>query len=170
MTSYGIRQPRSAEDLDAVRQLCWDYRDLLLSLPARTRDVVQLFYPEDKYSAMLADLEKHHARPDGIILMAEQDGKPLACGMSRRLTNSASEIKRLYVAPDARGTGQGRALCQSLIDQARDDGFKTIFLDTSKDLQAACTLYASMGFRERGPYQPVPAAAKDPLRFFEMQL
>ena len=90
--------------------------------------------------------------------------------MSHRLSDTASEIKRLYVAPSARSTGLGRAICHRLLEQARADRFQTVYLDTSRDLPVACALYTAMGFQDRGPYQDVPDAAKDVLRFFEKTL
>nr|WP_255596759.1 GNAT family N-acetyltransferase [Cognatishimia sp. MH4019] len=142
----------------------------MLTLPQRTRDTVEIFYPEDSYAALLDSLPTRHARPNGIILLAIQDDQALGCGMSQAISGTASEIKRLFVVPKARGLGVGRALCEALVNQARADGFKQVFLDTSKDQHAAAALYAQMGFQERGPYQDVPEAGKDILYYFEMSL
>ena len=78
MSDVVIREAKTAEDIAAVRQLCWDYRDVLLGLPARTSRLIEHFYPRDEYAAMLADLEGLHARPDGIILLAKRNPLPAA--------------------------------------------------------------------------------------------
>ena len=69
-----------------------------------------------------------------------------------------------------RGAGAGEALCTALIDQARTDGYRTLLLDTSKAFTGARALYKRLGFRERGPYQPVPDIAKDLLCYYEFTL
>lgn len=66
-------------------------------------------------------------------------------------------LAELYVAPDQRGRGLGRALMLGVVDAARDRGADHILLGTSEDDQAARSLYESLGFvnRERGPDGPI---------------
>lgn len=170
MTTSLIRQATAPEDLAAVRQLCWDYRSHLSSVSAVDAELTETFYPAPKYTALMDTLETLHARPRGIILLAELDGQPVGCGMSHALFPDTSEIKRVYVAPHARGHGIARKLVTALVDQARTDGFDRVVLDTSVSLGPARALYASMGFDERGPYQDIPAAALPHLLFFEATL
>lgn len=168
--SVTVRAVTGPDDLNAVRRLCWAYRDHLVAHSPEQRDIIELFYPEDTYADLMARLEQEHAPPDGIILLAEQDGMPVGCGMSHRLSPTAVELKRIYVDDRVRGTGLGRALCEGLIAQARKDGYQTVLLDTSRHLHSARALYAALGFHERGPYQPVPDIALPLLCFYEMSL
>ncbi|MEL7213356.1 MAG: GNAT family N-acetyltransferase [Pseudomonadota bacterium] len=168
--SVTVREASGPDDLNAVRRLCWAYRDHLITHSPEQRDIIELFYPEHAYSDLMARLEQEHARPDGIILLAEKDGAPVGCGMSHRLSPTAVELKRIYVDDSARGTGLGRALCEGLIAQARQDGYQTVLLDTSRNLHSARALYAALGFQERSPYQPVPEIALPLLCFYEMAL
>ncbi len=165
-----IRPATSPSDLDAVRKLCWDYRTHLAGVSPIEAELTQTFYPEPKYSTLMDTLEKVHARPNGIILLAELEGQPMGCGMIHALDPETSEIKRLFVAPEARGKGLARKLITALMDQARKDGFKRIVLDTSVNLAPARALYANIGFSERGPYQDIPADALPHLVFFEAAL
>ncbi len=165
-----IRQATSEADIDAVRTLCWAYRDFLLNYAPAERAMTETFYPQAKYALLMDDLAQIHARPSGIILMAERDGEVIGCGMSHRLSDTSSEIKRLYVTDAARGTGAGRLLCEGLIAQARNDGFVQVLLDTSKSFAPARALYSALGFQQRGPYQPLPALAEDLVVFYELSL
>jgi ribosomal protein S18 acetylase RimI-like enzyme len=66
-------------------------------------------------------------------------------------------LAELYVVPDKRGLGLGRALMLAVVDAARDRGADHILLGTSEDDHAARALYESLGFinREQGPEGPI---------------
>ena len=70
----------------------------------------------------------------------------------------------------ARGHGIARRLCERLIEQAAEDGFDRVVLDTSRAFTAARNLYVSLGFHETGPYQPIPNEMLPHLCFFERNL
>jgi ribosomal protein S18 acetylase RimI-like enzyme len=67
-----------------------------------------------------------------------------------------AHLEELYVVPDRRGCGRGRALLEAAMAYARDRGAAHIDLGTSEDDVAARALYESSGFtnRERGPDGP----------------
>lgn len=108
--------------------------------------------------------------PQGAIRLAIKNNVAVGCGMYHALAPDTAEIKRVYITEPARGTGAGFAVMNSLIEQARQSGYRRILMDTSKPLRAAQKLYLSMGFVLREPYQDVPEIAQDHLLFFEMQL
>jgi ribosomal protein S18 acetylase RimI-like enzyme len=66
-------------------------------------------------------------------------------------------LEELYVKPDLRGNGLGRALLEAAIETARGEGAEQMELGTSEDDLAARGLYESAGFinREGGPDGPV---------------
>jgi ribosomal protein S18 acetylase RimI-like enzyme len=66
-------------------------------------------------------------------------------------------LAELYVVPDKRGQGLGRALMDATLDLARSRGADYIELDTSEDDVAARALYESSGFsnREGRPDGPI---------------
>ncbi len=79
-------------------------------------------------------------------------------------------MKRLYVRPAYRGLGIGRALAEALIAEARAIGYRRMRLDTGDWLLEATGLYRSLGFREIGPYYPVPEDLQPRLTFMELDL
>jgi ribosomal protein S18 acetylase RimI-like enzyme len=58
-------------------------------------------------------------------------------------------LEELYVVPDLRGHGRGRALLEAAMDAAREQGATRIDLGTSEDDEAARALYESAGFINR---------------------
>jgi ribosomal protein S18 acetylase RimI-like enzyme len=76
-----------------------------------------------------------------------------------------SYLEELYVAPDRRGNGLGRALLEAAMETARGEGAEQMELGTSEADVAARALYESAGFtnREGSPDGPV-------MLFYERQL
>lgn len=165
-----IVRPKTPEQFDAVRALCWEYRDFLVSLGGRDAEVVLYAYPQDKFERLMQSLEAQHAPPDGGIRLALVNGSAVGCGMFQCIGDQTAEIKRVFVRDIARGTGAGRALMEALIADCRALGFKRILMDTGSALTAAQKLYQSLGFVPRGPYSALPKSILDGLVFFEMNL
>ena len=58
------------------------------------------------------------------MFFAEVDGRPAGCVGVRAFSDGVCEMKRLYVAPEERGQGVGRALVIAAIKAAREIGYK----------------------------------------------
>ena len=78
------------------------------------------------------------------------------------------EVKSMFVAADARGTGTGAAILAALEAEARARALPKLMLETGHSLHAAHRLYERAGFTFRGPFGDYP---DDPLsRFMEKHL
>jgi ribosomal protein S18 acetylase RimI-like enzyme len=88
----------------------------------------------------------------------------------RSLGDGSSEMKRMFVDPEFRGRGVGKALAVTLIDEARSAGYRTMRLDTSVRQLEAITLYERLGFARIGPYYELPDELKDWLVFMELSV
>jgi ribosomal protein S18 acetylase RimI-like enzyme len=75
-------------------------------------------------------------------------------------------LAELYVAPEQRGQGLGRALMEAAIELARGDGADTMDLNTAVGDRAARALYESLGFDNRGGH-PEEGAAN---LYYELEL
>jgi DNA-binding MarR family transcriptional regulator/GNAT superfamily N-acetyltransferase len=58
--------------------------------------------------------------PAGVFLLARSCGQALGCGALKPGRNGIGEIKRMWIAPAARGLGVGRRLLDALEDHAPD--------------------------------------------------
>lgn len=165
-----IRPASTPEDMADVRDLCWDYRNFMMTFSDEVRMGVSMGYPEAEYASLLDSLELKHARPKGLILLAEVDGQSVGCGMYHPLSDEDAEIKRVFVRDTARGLGAGRDLSQALLDSARQDGYRRALLDTSRQFIPARRLYEKLGFKPRGPYSDLPPEFEELLVFYEFSL
>jgi GNAT superfamily N-acetyltransferase len=79
----------------------------------------------------------------------------VACGGVCRYDGRTGEIRRMYVAPEARGRGIGRLILAALEAEAKELGYEALQLETGNLQPEAVALYLSHGFEpiERyGPY------------------
>lgn len=106
-------------------------------------------YPEDGATHFSLDPDEVGSGR-GAFLVAFAGAEPIGCGAVRRLDSSTAEIKRMYVAPAARGSGVGRRMLDALIEQARQLGVSRVVLETGHRQQEAIALYEGSGF-ERIP-------------------
>jgi GNAT superfamily N-acetyltransferase len=139
--------------VDAARRLFREYAEAI---------GVDLCF--QNFDAEVAALPGEYVAPGGALLVALLDGQPAGCGALRPLRDvdypNACEMKRLYVPRAFRRFGLGRLLAQRLIDLARQAGYSTLLLDTLDDMEAARSLYTSLGFEDIPPYyfNPIPGA------------
>ena len=107
--------------------------------------------------AEMQSLPGPYAAPEGAILLAEADGEPAGVVAVKPLDDpGVCEMKRLYVRPDHRREGIGRALARAVLEVAADLGYDVMRLDTVASMTAARSLYHSLGFEERDAYYPNP--------------
>jgi pimeloyl-ACP methyl ester carboxylesterase/GNAT superfamily N-acetyltransferase len=97
--------------------------------------------------------------PNGRWLVAYRDGRAVGCGGLKRIDERVAEIKRIYVTPDARGTGVARTLLASLEQAARQHGYRFVRLDTGARQQASVALFSSSGYEPIADYNGNPVAA-----------
>jgi putative acetyltransferase len=143
-------QVQSDSQIEQVRELFLEYaRSLGFSL------CFQNFDQE------LANLPGDYSPPYGKLLLAEFEGELAGCVALHKLENEICEMKRLYLRPQFRGKGLGRALATRIIAEARDLGYSRLRLDTVESaMQDAVAMYLKLGFRKIDPYceNPMPSA------------
>lgn len=104
--------------------------------------------------------------PRGGFIVAMSDTLPIGCVGLKGTDHFYAEIKRLWVAPSARGLGLGKRLMEAAEDAARTLGIALLRLDTNSALPEAGQLYRTTGWRE------IPRFNDDPYPdlFFEKRL
>jgi GNAT superfamily N-acetyltransferase len=90
--------------------------------------------------------------PAGVFLLVRVGDRVAGCGALRTEAAGVAEIRRMWIAPELRGQGAGRALLTALEEQARRRGCHTVRLDTAAELHEAKSLYVSAGYVEIPAY------------------
>ncbi len=81
--------------------------------------------------------------------IAEADGRIVGGGgiyPTDGLPADTCELVKMYLLPEARGTGLGSQLITKCLEQAKENGFSNVYLETMNELKAALKVYARMGF------------------------
>lgn len=141
-----IRLASTEEDYDTARRLFREYVDEL--------DFDLDFQDFEREMEILPD---PYAPPEGALLLAEREDTPVGVVAVKPLDEKGvCEMKRLYVKPEARNRGVGRALAKAVIEQAQQLGYDVMRLDTVASMTPARNLYRSLGFEERSAYYHNP--------------
>lgn len=140
----GERDPR-----DPAARAC--LRAYVAELAARFEDG---FDPARSISA--ADHEM--TPPAGLFLVATLHGEPAGCGALKFHPGAPAEVKRMWVAPSARGLGLGRRLLAELEARAAGRGVRVLRLETNGTLTEAVSLYRSAGYRGVAAFSDEPYA------------
>jgi GNAT superfamily N-acetyltransferase len=150
---FDVKPARAPEEIESARAL-------FRALAKWYLDDFQVDVEFQGFGQEVRDLPGHYAPPEGELLLAyDASVSPLGCIAVRPFEGRTCEIKRLYVRPEARGTGIGRVLATSILDVARGLGYERAVLDTASFMTSAAKLYESLGFVDIPPYYDNPYSA-----------
>ena len=109
-------------------------------------------------SRSITATELELVQPAGLLVIARLRGRPVGCGALKFHRRAPTELKRMWVAPDARGLGIGRRLLVDLERRAGEAGASVVRLETNRSLKEAIGLYRSNGYREVKAFNDEPYA------------
>lgn len=131
----------------------------------RQADVARLLEALDAYQRGLYPPESNHfldvealAAPNVRFIVARRGAEAVGCG-ALRIDVGYGELKRMFVAPEARGMRVGRRILDRIETEARREGLGCLRLETGIHQPEALALYRSAGYVEReafGEYAPDP--------------
>ena len=132
-------------------------RALIAALDA---DILERYpNPDDNFF----ELAPEEVAPEhGAFVIARANGRAIGCGAVRRIDAITAEIKRMYVAPEARGRGVARRILARLEAEAGRIGVTRLVLETGDRQVEAIALYVAAGFERIprfGEYVNAPLSA-----------
>jgi ribosomal protein S18 acetylase RimI-like enzyme len=154
----------SAKTEEEIREASLLFREYVASLS------VNLSFQD--FEKEVAGLPGNYSSPDGRLFIAYligeheknsfNDSAKLLVGSValRKIDSLTCEMKRLFLRPQFRGRGLGRALANAAIEAAREIGYTRMLLDTLPEMERAQELYRELGFQEIPAYRfnPIPGA------------
>jgi ribosomal protein S18 acetylase RimI-like enzyme len=151
-----LLKPESAAEWREARRLVEEYAASL-----------NLDLSFQNFARELEHFEHEYSAPSGAFLLAWENDAYVGCVALRKLSDTDGEIKRLYVAPNARGLGLGEALARGIVDEGKQLKYTRLVLDTLPSMLAARSLYQALGFKPIAPYRYNPVAGT---AFLELHL
>jgi putative acetyltransferase len=118
-------------------------QQLILALNAE----LEARYPEEGANFFRLDAEEVSEGRGGFFVAYLGD-EPVGCGAVRRTEPGVAEIKRMYVAPQARGRSVGKQMVQTLESVARQLGVTRLVLETGPRQPEPIAVYKHSGFVE----------------------
>jgi ribosomal protein S18 acetylase RimI-like enzyme len=91
------------------------------------------------------------------VFLAEDEGRAVgtATGAAYYAAPGEAHVYAMWVSPDARGAGVGRALLEAVAGWARGRGCDRIVLRVTETNERARRFYAAYGFAETGVREPL---------------
>jgi putative acetyltransferase len=133
-------------DVDAVKRLVY-----------RVLREYKLNPEPDGTDADLLDIETNYIKRGGLFeILADENDALLGTVGLYPINNEIVELRKMYFDPILRGQGYGKQTLERMIKEARQRGFKKIYLETNSVLKEAISLYQRFGF--------APTAEKHALR------
>lgn len=101
------------------------------------------------YDASTDALYELFREPGSGYFVATNDEELLGGGgifPTAGLPDDTCELVKMYLRPDARGTGLGKKLIETSLDFAKKSGYKNVYLETMPELKPALKVYEKFGF------------------------
>lgn len=95
----------------------------------------------------LNDLEKAYFHSGGYFGVVENpEARIVGCFGLYPIDAQSAEVRKMYLLPEARGLGLGKASLLRLVESAQAKGFERLQLETNQVLKEAIALYLKCGF------------------------
>ena len=128
-----------------LRDLWWEYLCWADSMNVKELGVdldIEAMLTKD-----MAGLDRF-SPPNGCLLLAQYETEIAGCACMEKIAEDTGGIKRMFVRPEFRRKGIGRALLEGVLGKAREIGYSRVRLDSARYMKEAQALYRSVGFRD----------------------
>ena len=89
---------------------------------------------------------KFWTSPPNVFLVAKMNGRVVGCGSYQQIGPDTVEMNRIAVDSNRRGQRIGRKLVEALNNTAKNQGYTTMYVETSNAQIDATKMYEKMGF------------------------
>ena len=136
-----------------VGELFKEYTDMLIEGDKDFAEYLKI----QKYDKELENPASKYGLPEGRLYLAYVGEELAGCvGLKKLEENDQCELKRMYVRPRFRGRKMGEKLLEVILQDAKEIGYKEMYLDTLPFLKSAIKMYQRRGFYEIPCYNDSP--------------
>lgn len=128
--------------------------DIIKTVGAEFGAIGEGFGPSDEE---VLNMSSHYLEENRCgYWVAQVDGKVVGCGGIAPFNASADicELRKLFLLPESRGLGIGKALTEHCLSFAKQQGYKQCYLDTLANMESAIKLYKKLGFEQLSAPMP----------------
>lgn len=142
MGDEGRAEARRAERCGVeIRRVAWEHPDSVRLRAAQRAEI------DERYGTPDSEPGPAPTADDVLVfLVAYSGGEAVACGGLRGIDAEHGEVKRMFAAPAARGTGAAVAVLRALETEARALGWSRLVLETGDRQQDAIRFYEREGY------------------------
>lgn len=125
------------------------------------QDMTSVSPPESTHTLDITELKN----PDATFWSAWEENELVGCGALKKLSTETAEIKSMRTSEASREKGVGSAILKHIIEVAKDQGYRSIYLETGSMtfFEPARKLYRKYGFDNCKPFA---AYSEDPNSVF----
>ena len=138
----GLEHPKE------IGELFREYTDMLVENDPTFASYLVL----QDYDGELRHLAGKYGPPRSRLILALENGEAAGSIALKEMDAERCELKRLYVRPRFRGKNLGEFLTVRILEDARQEGYSFVRLDTLPTLKTALSLYRRLGFYEIPAY------------------
>lgn len=130
--------------------------DFLYLIPLLDKDL------RSRYQDLQDTYDKHNVIVNvDTVVIAYIDDQPAGCGCFKQFSDTAVEMKRMYVKPEFRRQGISSAILNELEQWASGMGYKDAVLETGNKQLEAIAMYEKLGYSiipNYPPYENIPTS------------
>jgi putative acetyltransferase len=118
-----------------------DNRDFIQLVKSLDADLAERDGEDHPFYAQFNKIDKIK-----FVVVAYENGKPVACGAIKEFSPEVMEVKRMYTSPESRGKGIAGKVLGELEAWASELPYKKCILETGKKQPEAIRLYEKNGY------------------------
>ena len=160
-----ILKARSRAEVDDAASLMRGLYEANKALYHDDLETIETYYQGSWFFDASPTIPDDYRPPQGDVLVGYLDDRPAGTVAIIRVDAKNCELKSMFVATEFRGAGVARALCEKVIELAKDQGYRTVRLTTGVRQEPARRLYKRLGFK---PVKSWDAAPPEGYDYFEL--
>jgi putative acetyltransferase len=140
------------DEWSAAKQIVYRVAHSIFNDPRTLEESIT--YHESRHELEdMDDIQKNYFDNSGIFLAMFEDEKMICTGAIRKLEGDICELKRVWLLTEYHGQRLGYRMLQELLSFSREQGYKSIRLETDREAQSqALEFYKKIGFYEIPSY------------------